>query len=154
VSHGSSSLMQVTPSLQLRLGLNPLLSLPIMKQVSSHETSIRLHIMSTSRKHVANPAWATISKRVEWLVSARLGGKKSAMAKAIGFSHTIVAKVIDGKVEPGPRLKDAIISKLHVNPVWLETGEGQPFPDSDVDRGIPVTNVLLPGSPLSNQQFI
>ncbi len=114
--------------------------------------------MNTSRKRPAgrNPEWATVHGRVRWLVKTRFGGNRSAMAKAIGFSHTVVANVVNGKA-PGRRLLDAIATRLSVDPAWLRDGEGQPFlsgAEADTGRGLPVTNVLLPGPPLDHQALI
>src|SRR4051812_9308103 len=101
--------------------------------------------MSPSHKRPAgrNPEWTTVNGRVRWLVKTRFAGNRSAMAKAIGFSHTVIANVVNGKA-PGRRLLEAIAARLGVDAVWLREGEGQPFrreADAGTVRGIPVTNV-------------
>jgi hypothetical protein len=114
--------------------------------------------MSKSRRtgSAPNPEWATIHSRVAWLVRTRFKNSRSALAKAIGFSHTIVAEVAKDRV-PGPRLIDAIVTRLHVDRAWLEHGEGSPFARHDealTGRGIPMTNVLLPGPPSAHREMI
>src|SRR4051794_34824800 len=99
--------------------------------------------MSKTRK--VEPAWETASERIKWLVETRFDDNRSAMAMAIGFSHAIVGRVVAG-TKPGRRFLEAVVRQLHVNPAWLERGEGQPFSeDGSGDRGIPMTNMLLPG---------
>lgn len=114
--------------------------------------------MSRSRRtdSAPNPEWITIHNRVAWLVRTRFKNSRSALAKAIGFSHTIVAEVAKDRA-PGPRLVDAIVTRLHVDRAWLEHGEGSPFARHDeaqTGRGVPVTNVLLPGPPLNHRGMI
>lgn len=78
------------------------------------------------------------------------------MASAIGFSRTIVARVITGGT-PGKRLLAAIEGHLNLNPGWLTTGRGRPFPpdgDGHTRHGIPVTTTLLPGPPLPHQELL
>ncbi len=100
-------------------------------------------------------AWATLAGRVRWLVEAKFAGSRSALGRAIGFSHTAIANVVAGK-PPGPRLRDAIVSRLGVDPGWLQAGAGQPFPTDTFDaaRGLPVTTVPLPGPPARHQALI
>jgi len=104
---------------------------------------------------VVNPEWATVSNRIGWLLETRFHGNRSAMAKRIGFSHTIIARVVGG-ANPGPRLRDAIATHLHVDPDWLRTGKGQPFAVSATDpsSAMPVSGVLLPGPPQHHQDQI
>ena len=100
----------------------------------------------------SEPDWSTISERIAWLVDSRYYGNKSAMASTIGFSHTIVSRVIRG-ANPGPRLLDAIVKQLHVDSTWLRTGLGQPFVDlaNNSTNSMPVTTLLLPGPPQHHQ---
>jgi hypothetical protein len=112
--------------------------------------------MSKPRKadRVTEPAWGTASERIKWLVERKFDGNRSALAKAIGFSHAIVGRVVAG-TKPGRRFLEAVVRHLHVNPSWMEHGEGQPFSEvGGDDRGIPVTNVLLPGPPAAHQSMV
>jgi hypothetical protein len=113
-------------------------------------------IVTHSRRKGArpNPEWGTVHSRIAWLVRTKFADSRTALAKAIGFSHTIVAEVVRGRV-PGPRLRDAIVARLHVDRAWLETGAGQPFAgDSGEVLGVPVTNVPLPGPPLAHRGML
>ena len=108
--------------------------------------------MSTTPDRAGNhtPDWATASGRVEWLVDTRFQGNRSAMARAVGFSHAIISEVVRGGRTPGPRLRGAIADRLGVDPVWLNTGAGQPFvpgPPVHVEDGLFVSPTPLPGLP-------
>jgi hypothetical protein len=110
---------------------------------------------SRDKQKAPNPAWGTAAARIKWLVEARFGGNRSALAKAVGFSHTIVGRVVAG-AKPGRHLLDAVVTRLGVDRDWLDSGEGQPFPPerADGDRGIPVAKSPLPGPPLSHQPLL
>jgi hypothetical protein len=105
------------------------------------------------------PDWSTVNARVAWLVRTRFDDNRTALAKAIGFSHTVIANVMKGK-PPGRRLLEAITARLSVDPAWLRTGDGQPFlaggtSESDhLPDGAAVTTVPLPGPPLLHQGLI
>lgn len=110
--------------------------------------------MSKAPRKRPNPEWASVSSRVAWLAKVRFSNSRSALAKAIGFSHTIVVEVAKGRA-PGPRLVDAIVNRLHVDRGWLETGKGQPFPsDMDSPSRIPVADTPLPGPPASHREML
>lgn len=79
---------------------------------------------------MSNPKWATVNKRIEWLVTAKYAGNRSALARAIGFSHTLIADVVRGR-KPGRGVLNALQVELNVNPEWLHEGVGQPFQDMD-----------------------
>lgn len=110
---------------------------------------------SSAATPIGKPDWSTHSVRVKWLIDSKFGGKCSRMAAAIGFSHTILARVVAGS-KPGPRLREAIAGKLGVHPEWLSSGEGNPFPRRGrrAECGIPATRILLPGPPLDHQNLI
>lgn len=100
--------------------------------------------------------WNTLAARVAWVVEVRFGGNRSAMAKAIGFSHTMIASVMKKERTPGRRLEDAIVNRLGVSREWLKDGTGQPFPSADnrPARGIAVSHVPLPGLPHEHQDLV
>jgi hypothetical protein len=88
------------------------------------------------------------------LVETRFDGNRSALARAIGFSHAMISRVVAG-TKPGRRLLAAVANHLHVNPAWLAKGQGQPFPEEAAGGpGIPVTNILLPGPPAAHQAML
>jgi hypothetical protein len=98
------------------------------------------------------PDWSSKSARVRWLLDTRFQGNRSAFAKAVGFSHTIVARVVGGQ-DPGQRLMTAIVERLGVNSDWLMIGVGQPFakPVDAAQAGLPLVRVPLPGHPMDHQ---
>lgn len=107
--------------------------------------------MSTSRRRSAGSlVWGTAAARIKWLVEAKFDGNRSAMAKAIGYSHSIISRVVAG-TKPGRRLREAVVQQLHVNPEWMERGVGQPFTE---DRGIPVADMPLTGPLAANQAML
>lgn len=109
--------------------------------------------MSKSRKETS--AWATQADRIKWLVETRFKNNRSAMAKAIGFSHVIVGRVVAGEANPGPQFREAVVRTLNVNPAWLERGEGRPFPDeSGTDGFVPLAGDPLPGPPVAHRSLI
>jgi len=100
--------------------------------------------------------WKSAQDRVRWLLENRFQGNRSAFAEMIGFSHTIIGKVVAGQA-PGRKLLAAIAEKMRVNSEWLLTGKGQPYgeaPDSAGRPGLPVCEALLPGPPLEHQELI
>lgn len=69
----------------------------------------------------------TIAQRVMKIVEAN-GGNMSEFARAIGVTPAYISKL--GKEPdrvPSERTLTDICEKFNVNPVWLRTGEGEPF---------------------------
>jgi len=58
----------------------------------------------------------------------RQGSDRSSLAKRLGFPSRYIADIKAGKSKkPGSDFILALINKLHFNPEWLETGEGDMF---------------------------
>lgn len=70
---------------------------------------------------------ATASERVSWLLEHLWSGNRSQMARDIGVSHSVLAKIAAGTQSAGRRLLGAIASHPKVNPGWLLTGQGEPL---------------------------
>jgi hypothetical protein len=90
------------------------------------------------------------------LVHQRFRGNRSAFAEAVGVSHTLINKVVNGQ-QPGRKLLTAITAKLRVDPAWLLTGQGQPFRDAAAASGragIPIFRVPPPGPPLEHLELV
>jgi hypothetical protein len=104
----------------------------------------------------SRPDWGTAGARVRWLVDHRFRGNRSAFASAVGVSHTAVNNVVTAIREPGRKLLTAISLALHVEPSWLEDGEGQPFAEAAhlAAHGLPASRVVLPGPPLEHQELL
>ncbi|MGM9509511.1 hypothetical protein ACS5NO_17370 [Larkinella sp. GY13] len=67
----------------------------------------------------------TIGDRFSKLIEA-LRTNKSAFAKSIGKSHTMVGTIIEGKNKPGFDVIEAIVTAYpNVNTDWLIKGEGE-----------------------------
>lgn len=63
------------------------------------------------------------AQRLE-LVREQLGINKSELARRIGSPQSHISKVLKGEVALGDLLGDKIVRRLHINPVWWESGEG------------------------------
>ena len=98
------------------------------------------------------PDWSSKSARIRWLVDTRFEGNRSALAEAVGFSHTIINRVVGGQ-DPGQRLMTAMVKRLGVSSEWLLTGTGQPYakPVDASQPGLPLVRVPLPGHPMDHQ---
>lgn len=63
-----------------------------------------------------------------------LGLNQQEFAERIGLNNTSISLFENGTREISKRTRLAIIRAFHVNPVWLDTGEGDmflPFSESD-----------------------
>lgn len=68
------------------------------------------------------------------------GITKTEFAKRLNVSQAFVSQMCSGVGNPSDRTINDICTKFGVNPVWLRTGEGEPFlPQSREDR---ITEVL------------
>jgi transcriptional regulator with XRE-family HTH domain len=92
--------------------------------------------------------WSTIHGRITWLVDSLFASNRSAMAQALGLTHTAISRVVTGKKPPGPRLLYSIVERLDVASEWLRDGVGEPFPPERVagtDDRMPVFDQLPAG---------
>ena len=60
-------------------------------------------------------------------VRGALGMSQTDLANAIGYNRSYVGGLESGAATFSRRVKATICEKLNVNPVWLETGEGEMF---------------------------
>lgn len=67
------------------------------------------------------------TERVTWLLEHVWGGNRSQMARDIGVSHSVLAKIASGTQSAGRRILGAIAAHPKVNPTWLLTGHGEPL---------------------------
>src|SRR5689334_73205 len=65
--------------------------------------------------------------RVRYLLEVFWNNNRSAMARDIGVSHSIIAKVVAGDQPPGRHLMAKIAEHPRINPGWVLSGEGEPF---------------------------
>lgn len=82
----------------------------------------------------------TINDRIKILIDTRSGGNKSAFARELGITPAYAAQLYASQREPSERTLNDICRIFGVDPVWLRTGDGEPFlPQSREDR---ITEVL------------
>lgn len=70
----------------------------------------------------------TINDRMEMLVNERFDGNKAAFAKAIGLPPTGLSSYLgkQRRSKPNIDMVTTIVTNLHVDPMWLLTGEASP----------------------------
>lgn len=79
-------------------------------------------------------------------------GNKSAMARDVGLSHSVINKVAYGQQLPGRKFLRSLADHPKISEEWLFTGKGEPFaqrftPVEGLDL-LPITDHPLPGSPV------
>lgn len=67
--------------------------------------------------------------------------------KSIGASQFLVTSYETGRSEPDDFKKQLICERFHVNPVWLETGEGEPYDTYSPDLAQEMRDLLRGSSP-------
>ena len=102
---------------------------------------------------------STPAERVVWLLESVWGGNRSAMARDVGCSHSVLSKIAAGYQSPGRRLLTDIAAHPKVNPAWLLGGEGEPMlalrPDAPADGWpVPISKHLLPSSPDKDRSLL
>ena len=67
----------------------------------------------------------TINDRIEMLVNERFGGNKAAFATSIGLPPTGLSNYLgkQRRSKPNIEMVTNIVVNLHVDPMWLLTGE-------------------------------
>ena len=75
----------------------------------------------------------TINDRMEMLINEHFDGNKAAFAKAIGIDRATLSNYIGSKRRSKPSIDmvTKIVVNLHVNPMWLLTGEGLIFQEDN-----------------------
>lgn len=68
-----------------------------------------------------------INERIAFLVDNRCNGNKSAFAREIGITPAYAAQLYSSQRDPSDRTISDICRVFGVDPVWLRTGEGEPF---------------------------
>lgn len=93
------------------------------------------------------------AKRVMLLLDQLWEGNRSAMARDLGISHSVINAVAYGQQTPGRKFLKALSADPRVNAIWLEDGTGEPFSGAGTATPtsmaslFPVAEHILPGSP-------
>jgi len=66
---------------------------------------------------------------------------------SIGATRSMIASYEGGAVVPDDSKRMLICSKYHVNPIWLETGEGEPYDTYTPDIAQEVRDILRGSDP-------
>lgn len=112
--------------------------------------------MSKAEKSVT-PKRSPETERVMLVLERLWAGNKTAMARDLGVSTSLINKVAYGERSPGRKLLNALANHPTVDEIWLLTGQGEPFTDKNrVQIGsssslLPVADHVLPGSPDKHQ---
>lgn len=112
----------------------------------------------TPQKKTQQPL-ATTSERVTWLLDHVWGCNRSAMARDVGCSPSVLTKIAAGSQSPGRRLLTAISAHPKVNPSWLLAGTGEPLlaDSSEVPEAgwpLPISKQALPGAPKAHHDLL
>jgi hypothetical protein len=104
-------------------------------------------------------ALATTSERVTWLLDHVWDGNRSAMARDVGCSPSVLTKIAAGSQSPGRRLLTAISSHPKVNPSWLLAGKGEPLLADSLEVPaagwpLPISSQALPGAPDAHHDIL
>ena len=97
------------------------------------------------------------AERVAWLLDQVWDGNRSAMARDVGCSPSVLVKIAAGSQAPGRRLLTAISSHPKVNPAWLLAGKGEPLlavssETPEAGWPVPIARQPLPGAPGSDPE--
>jgi hypothetical protein len=101
---------------------------------------------------------STPSERVNWLLDHVWSGNRSAMARDVGVTHSVLGKIATGQQNAGRRLLGAIASHPKVSPAWLLAGQGEPLLAASPDTPtagwpVPIFRQLLTGTPDQNRDL-
>lgn len=69
-------------------------------------------------------------------VRKHLDMSQEEFGASLGVSRNVIKNYDIGKVEPTQLFIDHLISKYNVNPIWLETGEGEMFREASMSEDL------------------
>lgn len=103
--------------------LQPKISSDDVRRVSFAECSV-----------LSDPKLMNIGQRIRFLRKNYLKIPLRVMSACVGIDQTLLSKIEIGTITHAPRLIPKLLTSIcasfHVNPVWLETGDGEPFQSS------------------------
>lgn len=92
---------------------------------------------------------STPADRVTWLLKQVWSDNRSAMARDIGVTHSVLTKIASGTQAPGRQVLSKLAEHPKVNPTWLLTGSGEPLlvKNDSPEEGwpLPIAAQALPG---------
>ena len=86
-----------------------------------------------------------MNKRIKEIrKSLKLSQKE--FGEQLGVSRDVIANIEYGRVEPQPLFVKHLCSTFNVNPIWLETGEGEIFliKEKNLKEAIELFDQLIP----------
>lgn len=86
-------------------------------------------------------------KQIRTMHSPKL--TQTEFGKCIGVSKDVVANLEGGRVSPSESMLLLIEKTFSVNPVWLETGEGDPFEPRKVDIAQEISDIMRGEDPFA-----
>lgn len=76
-----------------------------------------------------------MKERIAYIIEAK-GLTKAKFAEELHVSAAFVSQLCSGAGNPSERTLNDICEKFNVNPVWLRTGEGEPFVELTADEKV------------------
>lgn len=66
-----------------------------------------------------------VAKIVDWCVFSDLASSRKDLAEKLGYTESSLSQILNGKTGLSERfIKKLVIFDKHINPDWIETGEG------------------------------
>lgn len=74
---------------------------------------------------------------------------QTEFGSSIGATRSMIASYEGGAVIPDETKRMLICSKYNVNPIWLETGEGEPYDTRKPDLGQEIRDIMRGEDPFA-----
>ena len=93
-----------------------------------------------------------MNERIAYIIKA-CGITQAKFAEELHVTPALVSKLCAGSCNPSERTMNDICEKFNVDPVWLRTGEGEPFVELTADEKVAaiLRNVLKDPSATKNR---
>jgi hypothetical protein len=109
--------------------------------------------MPNDKSH-KSPKRDEVAKRIDFLLKHLWNDNQRSMAAEIGCSQAVLSMVVNGKRPPGRKLVELIAAFPRVNPVWLQSGSGEPILARAALDSLPVSEQILPKPPLECRDLL
>lgn len=77
------------------------------------------------------------------------GLNQTEFGASIGASQAMITSYETGRVVPDEAKRMLICAKYNVNPIWLETGEGEPYDTRKPDLGQEIRDIMRGEDPFA-----